>query len=38
MPVTIPILAQMNWTAVIMGKVTNAVHRVEKPSDAPASG
>jgi hypothetical protein len=37
MPVPIPILAQMYWIAVIMGKVKSAVQSVEKPSDAPAT-
>ena len=36
MPLTIPILAQMNWTAAIIGKVTGAVHNVANPSEAPA--
>src|SRR5205085_4652073 len=31
-----PILAQMNWTAAIRGKVKSAIQSVEKPNDAPA--
>src|SRR5437016_10321170 len=36
-PLTIPILAHMNSTAVIIGKVASAVQRIENPSDAPAT-
>src|SRR5947209_3645232 len=31
-----PILAQMNWTATIRGKVKSAIQSVEKPRLAPA--
>jgi hypothetical protein len=36
-PLTMPILAHVYWTAVIIGKDTNAVHNVAYPSDAPAT-
>src|SRR6266508_3871865 len=36
MPLTIPIFAHRNWTADISGNVRIAVHRVAKPSEAPA--
>src|SRR5712671_1991639 len=36
MPLTMPILAQMNCTAAIIGSVTGAIQSVAKPNDAPA--